>query len=476
MARYEPLPYVREPRRRDLRLADLYLRQGEQQADAERRSGEIRANLWGGIGQAVGQTATAMIEAPNKKREQDRLDAESAQRRELGDLQLGEARRSVNDRENFDLAMSAGSRQKTLEALKDRPELYEKAQSHFTKIDTTMKQLLGDTAAGIADFGYTPEAAMAAMDDLLDQGFDERKIAPFRQAIQQNPESVKQIVDSLLNQSPDPRHQAMAKPKPLVELNKDTSLYDPNKGEVIAEGPKSPPPQKSLQAKEVLLDGRPVMATFDPVSGGFTVNGKDVTARVRPVPPQGPAGGEPLEAVIGPDGNPQLVPRSQARGMRPATSREQPTEDERKTAGFYQRMNDAIRVMDEVEGKLSEKDLYQIQTLPQEALMGMLNRGQMTNEAKRYVRAMMQFTEARLRADSGAAINKDEYVSDRQMYARQYSETPELNADRRSARQIALDGLKTRGGRAVPKVDTNAAQPGDIEYDMNGKPIKKGGQ
>src|SRR5690348_16103729 len=142
MARYDPVPYVREARPRNLRLADLYLRQGEAQAEAERRRGDIQANLWGNVGSAIGQTATALIEAPQKARELAIKEAESKQRQQLGALHIGEAERAVNDRENFDLAMTAGSRQKTLEALKGRPELYEKAQAHFNNVDTSMKKLM----------------------------------------------------------------------------------------------------------------------------------------------------------------------------------------------------------------------------------------------------------------------------------------------------------------------------------------------
>ena len=167
MAQYTPVPYVAERRPRNLRLADLYLRSGENEAESIRRSGDIQAQLWGNVGQAVGQAASSAIMAPTVQREQAAKAAQQAQQAELGALQLGEAKRSVNERENFDLAMTSGggSRQKTLAALKDRPELYEKAQGHFDRIDTSFKQLLGDAAAGIRDFGDTPEAAMAAMDD-----------------------------------------------------------------------------------------------------------------------------------------------------------------------------------------------------------------------------------------------------------------------------------------------------------------------
>lgn len=309
MAQYTPLPYVAERRPRNLRLADLYLRQGEHQADAERRTGEIQAQLWGNVGQAVGQAASSAIMAPTVQREQQAKAAREAQATEMGALQLGEAKRQVNDRENFDLAMTAGSRQKTLAALKDRPELYEKAQGHFTKIDTSMKQLLGDAAAGIADFGYTPEAAIAAMDDLIEQGFDERKLEQIRAAVMKDPAQVKTIVTGILSQSPDPRHQALAKPQ-LTEVGPGGTLVDQrNPSEAVFTAPNKAVVPKSLQSKDVLLDGQPAMANFDPASGTYHVNGQDVTARVKPIPPtkQPPTVRYQPREVLGDDGKPTIA-------------------------------------------------------------------------------------------------------------------------------------------------------------------------
>lgn len=475
MARYEPVPYVRPERPRTLRLADLYLRSGDAIADAERRRGDIQAQLWGNIGQAVGQTASAIIQAPQMERERLAKEAEQAQASKLKALQIGEAEREINERENFDLAMGAGSRQKTLKALEARPELYAKAQQHFAAIDTSMKQLMGNVAAGVADFGYTPEAAIAGLDDLIDQGFDERKLEQYRAAIVNNPASVKQIVQSLLKQSPDPRHHEMAKPDPLTEVSPGATLYNPKTDEDVFTAPNRTPVAKALQAKDVLLDGRPAVVNFDPASGRFSANGEDVTARVKPIPPQGPAGGEPLESVIDPQtGEPKLVPRSQARGMRPATSREQPTEDERKSAGWLEQMTGAIATMDALEDQLTQQELYQIQTLPQEGLIGMVNRGELSENAKRYFQAFEEFTEARLRSVSGATITPQEEARDRRIYAKQFGETPELAKQRRGSRGRAQEALKARAGRALPKPKTDSdVQEGDIEYDMNGKPIPK---
>lgn len=164
-----------------------------------------------------------------------------------------------------------------------------------------------------------------------------------------------------------------------------------------------------------------------------------------------PRATEPLEAVMGDDGKPVLLPRSQAIGKMPATSRERTTEDERKSVGWYKQMRDAAATIDALEDKLTEKELFQIQTLPHESIVGMINRNQMSEAAKRYFRAFTQFSEARLRSVSGAAISTGEYQSDRQTFGKQYGETPDLAADRKRAREVVIEATRARAGVAMPK-------------------------
>lgn len=202
-----------------------------------------------------------------------------------------------------------------------------------------------------------------------------------------------------------------------------------------------------------MVNGRRAFVFFDEKGGATDMAGRPVQAS--PITPEGPAPERPSVWVSKGTEQQYVTPTQAAQlaaqGWGPSQTRENPSEDERKSYGFYKRMVDASRIMDEVEDKLTPTDIYQIQSLPQEDLMGALNRGKMSNEAKRYIRAMMQFTEARLRADSGAAISTGEYAADRQTYAKQYGETPELNTDRRNARQIAMEGVRARAARALPK-------------------------
>lgn len=144
----------------------------------------------------------------------------------------------------------------------------------------------------------------------------------------------------------------------------------------------------------------------------------------------------------------KLVPRQAGEVSRKPPTTAKTTESERKAAAFHRQMESAITLIDALEDKLTDAELYQIQSLPQEDLIGLINRGKLSEHAKRYLRAFEQFTEARLRPVSGAAIADSEFARDRRTYARQFGETPQLSQDRRAARQTALQSLADMAGSA----------------------------
>lgn len=451
MARYEPLPYVRPARERNLRLSDLYLRQGQAEAEAEQRRGDIQAQLWGNIGQVVGNTANQVVQGRQQERDQASRDAERAENAKLRGMQIGEAERQINDRENFDLAMGAGSRERTLAALKDRPELYQKAQTHFEAIDTSRKKMMGDVAAGVADFGYTPEAAMAALDDLIEQGFDEKRLDGLRGQIQSNPESVKQIVTSLLSQSPDPRHQAMAKPQPLVELNKDTSLYDPNKGEVVASGPQSPPPQAPNPTEASLALKA---ATGDPEA----IKALELIRGQRPAP-QGPAPSYQW-AKDPSNGEVRLMSAQEIR----TTGAGQPDTADMRNKQSGKRVAalavDAVRDLSAgIFTKVGPAQRAQAIKRGADAVFGN------DPEFRTYQDSRMAL------AGTLAVEQQGGRVSDADVKALWLPMVPDAYRDTKESYD-----LKWKLIDAMRGVDANAAQPGDIEYDMNGKPIQKKGK
>lgn len=101
-----------------------------------------------------------------------------------------------------------------------------------------------------------------------------------------------------------------------------TKFVQPSAGSTYPVAPPKPP-TPAYQQKDVLLDGKPAIVTFDSHSGKSFVGDQDVTARVRPIPPQGP-GPEPIVSIIGPDGKPIYVTRSQALGKTPGGAADAP--------------------------------------------------------------------------------------------------------------------------------------------------------
>lgn len=242
-------------------------------------------------------------------------------------------------------------------------------------------------------------------------------------------------------------------------LNPGDTRYDPTGKPIATAAPK--PEQPKL--REVTVrgpNGRPVRKL---------VPEADMLAGVEEYrEPKAPPASEPLEAIMV-NGEATFVPRSQAIGKTPATSRQRTTEDERKSVGWYQQMRDAAATIDQLEDQLTQKELFQIQSLPHESLMGMANRNQLSDAAKRYLRAFTQFSEARLRSVSGAAISTGEYQSDRQTYGKQFGETPNLRDDRKRAREVVIAATRERAGVAMPTEAPTLAVPPAVSDALKGQ-------
>lgn len=303
----------------------------------------------------------------------------------------------------------------------------------------------------------------AAVQDLVESATREGKWSPedgalARQAIQ-DPEGAKRFIDKLA--------QMPIQAPSLRNVNPGDVVIDernPGKGAVFTAPAK--PPEPEVYAPGSLADA---VTRFAKERGktvaqltGSEVNqiAKDHAAATR-APREAPLGPQPAWQWVvrtGADGKTKEVYTNRvAEGDQPATNRVKATEDERKSAGWYGQMSDAIAIVDKLEGQLTEQELYQIQTMPQEGLIGMANRNKLSESAKRTLRAFEQFTEARLRSVSGAAIGMHEYAADRRTYIKQYGETPAIAADRKAARARALNTLKIRAGVAFDDGNNDAA-------------------
>jgi hypothetical protein len=146
-------------------------------------------------------------------------------------------------------------------------------------------------------------------------------------------------------------------------------------------------------------------------------------------------------------GVPYGTKRKDAFGRNPTGAAKPPTEAERRVAGFYVRALEAAKNLDSLEDNVQK--------------MGLLGQGRLalfpnilqTADNQVYIAASRQFTEARLRRDSGAAIPPHEYDNDRKMYFPQPGDSPEVLKKKRQSRMQVLSGLKVGAGRAAAEID-----------------------
>lgn len=405
----ERYSYVRQPYARDERtMLDLMrlasadrsrsdLARADARAQGIRSIGDLIAGTLAGFRQERDQKAALALKAEQDAAERG-MKVRDQQLREADLLDRIEARRAEQEAK----ALAAREKQQA-DAYKRGAEVAEEVE-YGPMSEMQMGDVMQGPAAGRARYVFGPGTA------------DGPELQPTQ--AQQRELSMRQKLEGM-GYSFGPNGQVIPPQKPTQHT-------------VTVPGPNGQPMTKLFNEEEL----RNGVATYR-------------------APVQGPAPEKPSVWVSKGDQQRYVTPTEAGRlsgeGWTASQTRENPTEDERKAAGFYKRMTDAIRVMDEVEGQITAQDLYQMQSLPQEDLIGALNRSKMTEAAKRYVRAMMQFTEARLRADSGAAVQAYEYVADRQMFGKQYGETPQLATDRRTARGVTHEGLRTRAGRALPK-------------------------
>jgi hypothetical protein len=129
--------------------------------------------------------------------------------------------------------------------------------------------------------------------------------------------------------------------------------------------------------------------------------------------------------------------------MSKATQAEKPpTEGERRALGFYERMKNAEEAMSTIEealGKMSTFDQIRLKSAPDWA---------QTKEGQLYWQAVRQFTEARLRKESGAAIGQSEFDYSEKTFFRQPNDDPATVARKKAARKVLMDSARRESGRA----------------------------
>lgn len=128
-----------------------------------------------------------------------------------------------------------------------------------------------------------------------------------------------------------------------------------------------------------------------------------------------------------------------------------PTEGQFKAATFAKRLEDAEGVF----GQL-EQGGYDPTALKEQAtgkLSGIFGEGVKSNELKQLQQAQRNFINAVLRRESGAAIAPTEFESAAQQYFPQTGDTPEVLAQKKANRQIAMTALQAEGSPATGLIE-----------------------
>lgn len=250
-------------------------------------------------------------------------------------------------------------------------------------------------------------------------------------------ERTKQQID-LASAEEQRKIETASKPQPFIGApGSQYGTRDPQTGQVTIEGT-VPVRESSAQPTSAIQEYN--LAKSQGYAGTFEQWQTEDANRRRTVTPAS----EPLVPVTDPSGNTIYVPRSQAAGARvPSSSANRPpTEGERTSLRFYERMKGAVDDLASVEDQISK--------------MGLTAQGWLrfapnflqTETGQIYQQAQRAFTEARLRKDSGAAIPESEFANDRRTYFVQPGDTAKVIEQKRKSRETAMNALRRSAARA----------------------------
>lgn len=163
---------------------------------------------------------------------------------------------------------------------------------------------------------------------------------------------------------------------------------------------------------------------------------------------------EPLVGVIDPStGQAIYIRRSQAVGMTPASGGNA-TEDERKAAGWLQQAQSAFADMKSAVAKEPTSAQPSITELVTGAIPKVgptLQYATMTPERQRFTGAASSFSEAVLRAATGAGVNESEAKQKVNELTPRWGESPSVTADKERRAEMYISSLTARAGRAAPR-------------------------
>ena len=135
-----------------------------------------------------------------------------------------------------------------------------------------------------------------------------------------------------------------------------------------------------------------------------------------------------------------------------------PSGEESNAAGFYLRMNEATKLINQFEDK--GKPTVGTSTAGALPIIGdVLERNLMTPEQQQYKNAALAWIRAKLRKESGAAIGIDEAEQEYRNYFPVVGDSAEVVKQKQDLRNAAMREMKIASGKALPKAEQELNQP-----------------
>lgn len=277
-----------------------------------------------------------------------------------------------------------------------------------------------------------------------------------------NPEA-DPVIDNL------PEHIAKSLGKPsakLSELQQFAQLP-------IGKPSKPPSAEVSLQSKEVMVGGKPVMANYNPKTGAYTdQSGKPVVADV--IPPK-PSATDPEMSDL----------------------RKQLLQLQIENAGKTKDPNQAQFTAGSYAGRMEQAEPILAKVAPAITRMGLTKFELQTNswfakptfqsaEVQSYMQAARNFINSVLRRESGAVISPSEFTEAKAQYLPVPNDTPEALAQKAANRAYVMQQMKRAagpayepplappGGGSNPQFIVAKDQQGNIHHAPAGTPLPTG--
>lgn len=424
--------------------ADARSRALLQGADAQARAAELSGQAWAGGVQQAGQAVSGTLLDLAKQRQQAPMLAQEAQirdqRLEAGGLELQDAHDQRTAKTAATAAQAAaqqtiaqiksGNGQQLVDQLRQtNPQAADMAQAYLDKRMERTNADRKERAVLARDMGYDP-MVVETMLGLEDDPQSARQ--HFQELTQGDPAKVKAYVDHFAGvAAPAPKFSTVAA---------GGSVVDDNTGKITATAPKDAP-----------VPTNPTEASLAAIAARGGPEGAQAQRALDLLTKQKTAGTAPKDerlVQIMRNGVPTWVKESEAVGQPAAQAARAVTGAERQALAFYNRAQEAVNTLTNADGGTSLEDRVSKAGVMTQGRLQYAPNWLQTEDGQAYRQAQRAFTEARLRKESGAAINNAEYEKDSRTYFAQPGDSKKLIDQKRKARQTVLDGLKFGAGKA----------------------------